>query len=257
MWNVVTSKFETFKCDKLFGLGVTKSRTIGIDVFGLQFLLGLPRQLRKENVYTAHLVLWAPIDSVKDKSGRTGPFPLAGQLFDTNDFSWLTITNASTGLELQWKPFIPSPTNNWMGDTLKNLIMFGLGCVPEVGLIAQVAFSLVWTGLTDFDRFFMTLVEVIPALTALQPAIKANLLADTNEMKKYLPAGWDKAGAPLQKIVTQSIPGSGVITGVDPSAPQTNPEGTPDAVIFVKGQKVLDKSPGLQPTDSLPAPDPA
>ena len=253
---------DTYGCDKIFGLGVKKDWTTGIDVQGIQLLLGLPRKLRNANVYSAHLVCCVAAKLVQ-KDGKTtfglsspkGQPPPKEQLSSVNDLPWLDVLNASTGLELQWKPYIPTPTNNWVGDTLKNLITAALGMIPEVGLLAQIAFTLAWTGITDFDSFVITITSTLPGVQALTPAVIEAMRKDTTEMKRYLPPDWDKVGAPFQTIASQTIPGVARAKGVDPNAPQTNPDGTDQGATFVKGQKRLDKSPKAQPSDPPPPPD--
>ena len=135
------------------------------------------------------------------------------------------------------------------------MITAGLGYIPVVGLISQIAFSLAWTGLTDYKSFIVTLTECLPYLSVLTPAIQEGLRKDTTEMKSYLPPGWAQVGSPLQKIGTQTVPGEGELMGADPDAPLTDPDGTPQAALFVKGTKVLEKSINIQPTDPLPPPD--
>ena len=80
------------------------------------------------------------------------------------------------------------------------------------------------------------------------PAIIESLKKDTTEMKQYLPKGWEK-------VVMQIVPGTAQVIGVDPNAPQTDPEGITKGPTFLKAQKRLEKGAALQPSDPLPPPD--
>ncbi|SCV49048.1 uncharacterized protein FFB14_10679 [Fusarium fujikuroi] len=121
------------------GLGVARNHTVGFDITGLTELLSCPRQFRKVNPYEAKFIKIVHRDSIKT-------VPVKDSYQDSYDFSWRTIAQAHSGLNIEW----------------------GKGFVPGVGPILSIAFSLGWTAVVDHDKFMYELSLWAPAVRILE-----------------------------------------------------------------------------------------
>ena len=176
-------------CDKVYGLNRWETRTLGLDVFGLLQLLSLPRQLRKKNAYSSKMISLVPCSLVNT-------IPLTADCIRKNasDISWLQISKANFGLELQWVPHQPS---GWFEEYMVNAIKFGLGFVPLIGTILQIEFSLAWSLIRDPDHFMEVLKEEIPSV-GLVVGVIDEIKAQIEKTKEYVPDGWAENGQSLQ-----------------------------------------------------------
>ncbi|KAI7772218.1 hypothetical protein LZL87_007579 [Fusarium oxysporum] len=102
-----------------------------------------PRQFCKVNPYQAKFT-----KLVHRASIRT--VPVADSYSDGYDFSWLTIAQAHSGLNIEWRK---GEKGSWFEDFFRNAITFSLSFIPSVSPILSIAFSLRWTAVVNPDRF--------------------------------------------------------------------------------------------------------
>ncbi|KAI1033921.1 hypothetical protein LB503_011058 [Fusarium chuoi] len=136
------------------GLGVWRNHTIGFDITGLTELLSCPRQFRKVNPYEAKFIKLVHRDSIKN-------VPVKDSYRDAYDFSWLTIAQAHSGLNIEWGK---GEKGSWFEDFFRNAITFGLGFIPGVGPLLSIAFSLGWTAAVNPDKFMHELSLWAPTI---------------------------------------------------------------------------------------------
>ena len=200
---------------------------MGLDVYGLLQLLSLPRQLRTTNAYASKMISLVPFSSVKT-------IPVTAECIRKNayDLSWLQISKANFGLELQWVPHKPT---GWFVEYVGNAVKFAVGFVPLIGTLLQVGFALGWTALIDPDRFMDVLQEEVPGLVFTIRIVDL-IKEDIEKTREYMPAGWAENGKMLQAPPDQ-IKGD---VGKD-----ADMDGLVATYIIAKTGKVLDKSGGV------------
>ncbi|KAI1022154.1 hypothetical protein LB504_007335 [Fusarium proliferatum] len=148
------SSFLGHELNTTNGLGVWRNHTIGFDITGLTELLSCPRQFRKVNPYEAKFIKLVYRDTIKT-------VPVQDSYSDSYDFSWLTIAQAHSGLNIEWGK---GKKGSWFDDFFKNAISFALGFVPGVGPILSIAFSLGWTTVVNPDQFMYELSLWAPSV---------------------------------------------------------------------------------------------
>ncbi|KAF5971273.1 hypothetical protein FCOIX_9952 [Fusarium coicis] len=111
------------------GLGVRREHTIGFDITGLTEFLSCPRQFRKVNPYEVKFIKLVHRDNIRT-------VPVRHSYNDAYDFSWLTIAQAHSGLDIQWGK---GEKGSWRWPFL------------------SMAFSLGWTAVVNPDRFMYEL----------------------------------------------------------------------------------------------------
>ncbi|KAL8830035.1 MAG: hypothetical protein Q9191_001674 [Dirinaria sp. TL-2023a] len=190
IWRPDISQFANHDCDKVTGLGVHYTHSLGLNVFGLLRLLALPRQLRNADPYESKMI------QITRGIDRIATVATSPDLIRKNgyDFDFPKILEANFGLELQW---LPHTQDKWFEDYMKNLITLGIGFVPGIGPILAVSFVLGWSALTDPDSFFATLKTACPPLLLTDGVIR-ELQLEATLTKAFLPAGWDQVGKPFQ-----------------------------------------------------------
>lgn len=219
-------RWDKHTCNKLRGLGIMFDWTVGFDIYGIAGLLATPRQLRKGNVYSLKLIKMSPKDRIKTVA-------CAKSYSDSYDLSWTAVANASFGLDLMWKPTVKSL---WLETFLKDTLTFAIGFVPGIGPICAIAFPLVWTAIRDPDMFFEELKSLVPELNlaaqlvkGVQMTVEDALRASIEEMKQYLPDGWEQYAAPMQSA----------IPSVKADSPSENVAGGGKTVAFMIGEDAL------------------
>ncbi|KAH7217020.1 uncharacterized protein BKA55DRAFT_627655, partial [Fusarium redolens] len=148
------SSFMGHETNPTSGLGVWREHTIGFDITGLTELLSCPRQFRKVNPYEAKFIKLVHRDTVRTVSVKDS-------YHDQYDFSWLTIAQAHSGLNIEWGK---GQKGSWFEDFFKNAISFGLGFVPGVGPLLSIAFNLGWTAVVNPDQFMHELSLWAPSV---------------------------------------------------------------------------------------------
>ncbi|KAG7406494.1 hypothetical protein Forpe1208_v014214 [Fusarium oxysporum f. sp. rapae] len=149
------STFSGHETDTMIGLRVWRDVTVGFDIRGLTELLSCPRQFRKVNPYQAKFTKLVHRDSIRT-------VPVADSYSDGYDFSWLTIAQAHSGLNIEWRK---GEKGSWFEDFFRNAITFSLSFIPSVSPILSIAFSLRWTAVVNPDRFMYELSLWATALT--------------------------------------------------------------------------------------------
>ena len=230
-------QFDDVPCDKTFGIPTNHKKSIGFDIYGLCQLLSLPRQLRKGNAYNLKMI------TLLERGSMKPVIPLSkdrGQFVDSNDFSWTQLAQSSYGLELVWKPFIPN--NPWFVNNIRNGLQFGLGFIPEVGFVLQIAFALGWAAIFDPDNFIEAIESNVPGFAQFGELYHA-IKGDAEEIKQLMPPGWNQAANPLQ--IPHTLVKDAVDTTDKNPAPEIEPVG--EAASFKKGDKVLKESANKSP----------
>ncbi|KAM0347326.1 hypothetical protein ACHAPU_004845 [Fusarium lateritium] len=148
------STFLGHQTDSQNGLRVHRTHTVGFDITGLTELLCCPRQFRKVNVYEAKFVKILEASKVRTVS-------VSDSYSDAYDFSWLTITRAHSGLNIEWGK---GEKGSWFEDFFKNALSFGIGFIPGIGPLLAIAFSLTWTAIRDPDQFMHELSLWVPSV---------------------------------------------------------------------------------------------
>ncbi len=185
-------EFANHRFDATQGLGIWSDHAVGIDVYNALTLLSMPRQLRKGNVFNLKMI------KIVDRTTIDNSVMYLGGSWPEYDFDWKSIANASFGLDLQWKPCQKS---TWIESFLKNAITYGSGFVPVMGPLLCVAFPLVWTAIFDPDSFFAEFKTVFPPVD-LTDKLRSEITECLNDLRSFIPDGWDKHAAPIQKTIT-------------------------------------------------------
>ncbi|QSZ32784.1 hypothetical protein DSL72_002363 [Monilinia vaccinii-corymbosi] len=171
------------------GLGIWQGHTIGINVYELLKLLALPRQLRKENPYSARLIKIVPNGNI-----RTQNITNVTTYRHQYDVEWLTVARANFGLDLQWKP---AQRSTWLNDFFRDVLTNLVSMIPVAGPFLAILFPVAWTLIVDPDSAWDVLRDLVPAVNLTDQMVRA-LLNSLEETKEYLPAGWDHIALPQQ-----------------------------------------------------------
>ena len=173
-------KWTNIQTDDVIGLPMDVHTTLALDVTGLIALLSLPRQLRRDNCYNLKLVKI-------HKAGLLTPVQLkvSDAFSDQDDVSWLQVAKGNYGLDLIWQP---PQKSTWQENFIRNVLTIGLGFVPDVGPLLQIAFSDEWTMMSEenpkagYDLF----KNLCPEVDLTNKMIR-ELHKSVTETRKYLP----------------------------------------------------------------------
>lgn len=171
------------------GLGVHHGHTIGFNVHELLKLLALPRQLRKENPYSARL-----IKIVHNSAITTQNISNVTTYSHDYDVEWLTVARANFGLDLQWKP---AQRSSWLNDFFRDVLTNLISMIPVAGPFLAILFPVAWTLIVDPDSAWDMLLDLVPGINLTDQMVRA-LLTSLEETKEYLPVGWEGVALPQQ-----------------------------------------------------------
>ena len=185
-------KFTNIVTDEVLGLRVDVHTTLALDVTGLIELLSLPRQLRRDNCYNLKLVKI-------HKAGLITPVHLkvSKSFSDQDDISWLQVAKGNYGLDLIWQP---PQKSTWQENFIRNVLTIGIGFIPGVGPLLQIAFSVGWTMVAEEDpkAGYELLKNLCPGLDLTDKMIR-ELHRSVTETRKYLPDGWEQLNLSVVK----------------------------------------------------------
>lgn len=223
IWNgrTLVNNTQQFRLSSTYGLPVTGNRTLGIDVHGLMNLLCIPRQLRRDNAYGLRLL------KVVDRTTVT-TVPLSKTYSSDWDISWLTVSRANFGLDLQWRP--APKQSNWFWQWFGRLATHLLGLIPVIGPFLAIGFPIAWALITDPDNVYQIFRETFP-LVDLTDHMVRRLRDSAMETRKYLPDGWDELTLPQARSSRRLIA----------SRPKSLEEIGP-SVAFMVAEEILSKS---------------
>ncbi|SPO03117.1 uncharacterized protein DNG_05799, partial [Cephalotrichum gorgonifer] len=175
--------FDAHKTSKLEGLGVWSIAALGLNIRGLVDLLTIPRQFRSTDPYKARLIKIVP-----DKDLMT--VPVSKSYPDSDDFSWKTIQEAHSGLDLMWKQ---PEKGSWFESFTKNAMVFAIGFIPGPGPFLAIAFSLTWTALRDEEAFWEELSLWAPAVKFTEE-FRKDFREGLVQMREYTNPQWLETG---------------------------------------------------------------
>lgn len=171
-WNQQLNRpnYENLRFDTTLGLGVRHGETLSINIEELYYMLSIPRQLRKTNVYDEPLVRVVNRNDISVWAFR-----------DKRDavtwVDWTTVAQGNYGVSVAWKPIEDKPGPfEWLKTLVVRAITLGLSLVPGIGPLLAGGFTIGMKMLTDPNAF--TTGGVLDMLgTALESGISAGVAA--------------------------------------------------------------------------------